>query len=74
MIKIRLARGGVKNNPFYRIIAIEHSRKRSGKPLDILGFWNPSKNESSVDKKKLADWIGKGAKVTKVVDDIIKKK
>lgn len=72
MIKIRLARGGVKNSPFYRVVAIDSRKKGRGEPLDILGFWNPAKNEAKVDKKKLEDWLKKGAQTTKVVDKLIK--
>ncbi len=71
MIKIRLARGGTKNKPFYRIVAIEESRKREGKPLDILGYWHPGKDTKKIDKKKLKFWIERGAKVTKAVEKLL---
>ena len=71
MIKIRLARGGAKNKPFYRIVAIEGSRKRGGKSLDTLGFWNPQKKELKIDKKKLEQWIQKGAKKTMAVTKLL---
>ncbi|TEU02527.1 30S ribosomal protein S16 [Candidatus Woesebacteria bacterium] len=71
MIKIRLARGGTKNKPFYRIVAIEESRKREGKPQDILGYWHPAKDTKKIDKKKLKFWIERGAKVTKAVEKLL---
>jgi len=74
MIVIRLSRGGVKNRPFYKIIAIEKSRKRSGKALDKLGFWFPSKEEFQIDKKKLDSWVKKGAQVSLAVQKLINKK
>lgn len=73
MIKIRLARGGEKNNPFYRIVAIEESRKREGKPLDILGYWYPSKDDLKIDRKKVKSWRDKGAKTTAAVDKLLEK-
>lgn len=73
MIKIRLARGGVKNKPFYRIVAIEESRKRGGKPLDIIGYWNPIKDELKIEKDKLKEWIEKGAQKTAAVEKLLKK-
>ena len=72
MIRIRLARGGTKNKPFYRIVAIEKSRKRGGKALDILGYWDPIKDVKKIDKKKLKEWLSKGAKISKAVDKLIK--
>ena len=71
MIKIRLARHGAKKAPFYRIVAIEKSRKRNGMPLDILGFWKPSKSELKVDKDKLSQWVKNGAQVSDVVKELI---
>lgn len=67
MVIIRLARAGKKNDPFYRIVAIDSQKKRSGKALDILGFWNPRENVSKLDKKMLADWVKKGAQVSPAV-------
>jgi small subunit ribosomal protein S16 len=74
MIKIRLSRGGVKNAPFYRIIAIEKTRKREGKPLDILGFWHPAKNTKKIERKKIDEWVKKGAQITKAVQKLLKEK
>ncbi len=71
MIKIRLTRTGAKNDPHYRIVAIEKSRKRGGKPLDILGHWYPAKNESKIDKKKIEAWVAKGAQVTEAVKSLL---
>ena len=72
MIKIRLARGGVKNSPFYRIVAIEEGRKRGGKPLDILGYWHPKKNVIKISKEKISLWKKKGAKTTSAVEKLLR--
>lgn len=71
MIKIRLSRGGAKNAPFYRIVAIEERRKREGKPLDILGYWHPAKDDKKIDKEKIKQWVGKGAQITDAVKKLI---
>lgn len=71
MVKIRLARGGSKNNPFYRIVAIEERRARQGKPLEILGYWHPLRSDKKIDKKKIDKWVGRGAKVSKAVTTLI---
>ena len=71
MVKIRLARGGSKNNPFYRIVAIEERRARKGKPLEVIGYWNPLKGDKKIDKKKIEEWVGRGAKVSKAVTNLI---
>ncbi|KKQ43083.1 MAG: 30S ribosomal protein S16 [Microgenomates group bacterium GW2011_GWC1_37_8] len=71
MIKIRLSRVGSKNNPFYRIVATEKSRKRGGKPLNIIGYWHPKGNMIQIDKEKLNFWQSKGAKITQAVSNLI---
>jgi len=71
MVKIRLARGGSKNRPFYRVVAISSTRRRGGEPLEILGFWNPANNEKKIDKKALEAWVLKGAQVSDAVKDLL---
>jgi small subunit ribosomal protein S16 len=71
MVKIRLVRGGVKNDPFYRIVAIDERKKSKGRALDKIGHWHPAKNEKSIDKKKLSKWLQKGAQMTKAVRQLI---
>ena len=41
MLKIRLKRLGAKKNPTYRIIVINSTTKREGKPIQELGYYNP---------------------------------
>lgn len=71
MIKIRLSRGGVKKDPFYRIVATDESKAREGKPLQVLGYWHPRKDLKKIDKKGIDSWVKKGAKLTKAVKDLI---
>jgi small subunit ribosomal protein S16 len=73
MVKIRLARHGKRNDPFYRIVAIESSKRREGKPLDIIGFWHPKKDTKEIDKKKYAYWVDNGAQVSQAVLELIGK-
>ncbi len=71
MIKIRLSRLGKRNNPFYRIVAIEEGKKRDGKPADILGFWDKSNKKTEINRKKLEEWKKKGAIITKAVENLL---
>ncbi len=74
MVKIRLARHGKRNSPFYRIVAIEEAAKRGGAPIDILGFWFPEKDQKEVNKKRIDEWVKKGAQVTPAVEKLLKTK
>ncbi|MFC1649727.1 30S ribosomal protein S16 [Patescibacteria group bacterium] len=71
MVKIRLARHGRKNDPFYRIVAIQSTKKRDGEPLDVLGHWYPKNNDIKIDKKKLNAWVDDGAQITAAVKKLI---
>lgn len=67
MVKIRLVRLGKRNDPFYRVVAIDSQRKRAGKNLDILGFWHPREDQKKIDTKKIDEWKKKGAIVSPAV-------
>jgi len=71
MVKIRLARGGAKNAPFYRIVAIDERRKRGGKPLEIVGYWHPAKDDIKIDREKVKKWTSKGAIITNAVKKLM---
>lgn len=74
MIKIRLARHGKRNAPFYRIVAIDERSKREGEPLEVIGFFNPTKKSLKIDKEKLTNWVKKGAQMTDAVRKLINSK
>ena len=66
MIKIRLAQYGSRNRRTYRVVAIEEGKRRNGKPVEILGFYNPlvKPAQLSVDRERINYWTSKGAQVT----------
>jgi small subunit ribosomal protein S16 len=72
MIKIRLSRKGATNSAFYRIVAVDESKKRDGKVLEVLGFWHPAKDVKNVDKAKINVWVSKGAKKSPAVESLLK--
>lgn len=73
MVKIRLMRAGSKNNTFYRIVAADVRAPRDGKFLEILGYFDPTKepNVVKLDKEKYDSWMSKGAQTTNRVKKII---
>ncbi len=71
MLKIRLSRLGSRGKVFYRIVAVDEQRKRSGKFLEILGFWHPKKT-TEIKKDRLKFWKEKGAVITKAVEKLMK--
>ena len=72
MLKIRLKRLGAKKNPTYRVIVINSTTKREGRPIQELGHYNPKTKEMKLDKAAALEWITKGAQPTETVAYLIK--
>lgn len=71
-MKIRLARGGSKKRPFYRIVAADSRMPRDGRFIEKLGTYNPllpkdSEDRVKMDVEKIEAWIAKGAQPTERV-------
>lgn len=68
-VKIRLTKLGKKGKPFYRIVATDSRRKRDGKFLEILGFFNPGSDppKIKINQKRVEYWLARGAKVSEGV-------
>lgn len=73
MLKIRLKRFGRKKKPSYRIIAIDNRKKRDGKALEELGFYNPLTKETKINIELIQDKIKKGAQLTFTVQYLLNK-
>ncbi len=71
MLKIRLKRLGAKKAPTYRIIVINSTTKREGKPVEELGYYNPKTKEMKFNKASAEAWISKGAQPTDTVKYLI---
>lgn len=74
-VKIRLARGGTKKHPSYRVVVANSEAKRDGSFIDRVGFYQPTSNPKvlELDNEKIDSWIAKGAKPTETVKALIKK-
>jgi len=72
---IRLSRHGAKKHPFYRIIVTDSRAPRDGSNLDQVGTYDPQHNPEKVsfDEEKLAKWLGKGARPSLTVSQLIKR-
>lgn len=71
MLKIRLKRLGAKKTPSYRVIVINSTTKREGRPVQELGHYNPKTKEMKLDKASALEWISKGAQPTETVQYLI---
>jgi small subunit ribosomal protein S16 len=72
MVRIRLRRVGGKNQPSYRIVAADKQSPRDGRFLEVLGFYNPRTEPSTIQLKedRIFDWLSKGAQPSESVRQI----
>ena len=68
-VKIRLARGGSKKRPFYRIVAADERAPRDGRYIERLGTYNPLLPKNSDERvvmnvERIQHWLSTGAKPT----------
>lgn len=68
-MKIRLARGGSKKRPFYRIVAADSRMPRDGRYIEKLGTYNPllpkdSEERVKMDMERVQHWLSRGAQPT----------
>ena len=73
MLKLRLTRIGRKKQPVYRLVIIEHTTRRDGRPVDQVGYYNPLTKESNFQVEKIQKWLSYGVQPTKTVFDLLKK-
>ena len=76
-MKIRLARGGSKKRPFYRIVAADSRMPRDGRFIEKLGTYNPllpkdSEDRVKMDVERIQHWISQGAQPSDRVANLIK--
>jgi small subunit ribosomal protein S16 len=68
-LKIRLARGGAKKRPFYRVVVADSRSPRDGRYIEKLGTFDPLKAKDAADRvvldaEKAKEWLAKGAQPT----------
>src|SRR5246127_3193793 len=75
VLMIRLARRGARKQPHYRIVVIEKARARNGRPVEVVGTYNPRTNPASVDFKRdrVDYWVSKGAQMSERVGKLYSK-
>ena len=76
MVKIRLARGGAKKNPFYSIVATDSRKRRDSGYIERIGFFNPIARGQEVrlqlEEDRLSYWISQGAQISDRVKQLVK--
>ena len=68
-VKIRLARGGTKKRPYYRVVVADERAPRDGRFIEKVGTYNPllpsdSPERVKLDLERIKHWLSKGAQPT----------
>ncbi|MEM9124112.1 MAG: 30S ribosomal protein S16 [Pseudomonadota bacterium] len=68
-LKIRLARGGAKKRPYYRIVVADSRSPRDGRFIEKIGAYDPrlpkdAENRVVIDSDRAGHWLSQGAKPT----------
>ncbi|MBY0355443.1 MAG: 30S ribosomal protein S16 [Rickettsiales bacterium] len=69
---IRMARGGTKKRPFYRIVVTDSRNPRDGNFIEKLGTYNPLLGRENPERVKynaerMKHWVGVGAQISETV-------
>ncbi|AMW34086.1 30S ribosomal protein S16 [Haematospirillum jordaniae] len=75
-LRIRLARGGAKKKPFYRIVVADSRAPRDGRFIEKIGTYDPRLPADHPDRIRVQDevtrqWIAKGAVPSDRVERIL---
>jgi len=73
MLKLRLKRIGRKRSPSYRLVIMENTTRRDGRPIEEVGYYDPISKKSNFDADKIQKWLNNGVKPTTTVFYLLKK-
>ena len=74
MVVIRLARGGAKKRPFYRIVVADKRMPRDGRFIEQVGHHDPrvEANGTVVKLDRVDHWLKVGAQLSPTVNTLVK--
>lgn len=73
MLKLRLKRIGRKRSPSYRLVIMENTCRRDGRPIEEVGYYDPISKNYKFEIEKIQKWLNYGAKPTETVANLLKK-
>ncbi|HIE39983.1 MAG TPA: 30S ribosomal protein S16 [Thiomicrorhabdus sp.] len=76
MVVIRLARGGSKKRPLYKLVVADQRYSSTGRFIEQVGFYNPvaagAEEKVRVDQARVDHWIAQGAQMSSRVKNVVK--
>lgn len=73
MVRLRFQREGKPGQAHYRLVASERRSRRDGRPIEILGAYNPrlEKDRLTFNEERLKYWHKNGAQVSDTVRTLL---
>lgn len=76
MVVIRLSRAGAKKRPFYHIVVTDSRKRRDGKYIERIGYFNPVARGQEIrlhlEMDKITHWQTMGAQPSDRVSALVK--
>lgn len=76
MVVIRLARGGAKKRPFYKIVVADSRKPLKGRFIEKMGYYNPcaagGEIRIHIDVARLDYWTTQGAQLSDRLSLLVK--
>jgi small subunit ribosomal protein S16 len=74
-VKIRLKRIGRPKHAYYKVVAIDSRKRRDGRPIEILGHYDPSApdNKITLKRDRFDYWLKCGAQMSETVASLVRK-
>lgn len=68
-VRIRLKRFGKIREPHYRVVVVDQKKKRDGRVIEEIGYYNPNTDPSVIDinSERAQYWISVGAQPSEAV-------
>jgi small subunit ribosomal protein S16 len=73
MLNLILKRIGRKRAPSYRLVIMENSTRRDGRPVEEVGYYDPISKKYNFNTEKIQTWLSYGVQPTKNVSALLKK-
>ncbi len=76
MVVIRMARGGSKKRPFYRLVVADQRFSRDGRYIEQVGFHDPRSERpetTRISLDRVDHWVSQGAQMSDRVRHVVKR-
>jgi small subunit ribosomal protein S16 len=73
LVRLRFQREGKPGQAYYRLVAIDRRAKRNGRPVEVVGYYNPRliKDKLTLNEARVKYWYSKGALPSETVKNLL---